>query len=86
MVLNESETEDDLQSRFRSRPSRAYLDSGWLDEDNYFEDNTPADTFEDEWKEKYKDLDEIQVNGALKRQWKRGKDEINHIMEWKKDL
>ena len=58
-----------------------YLGSGWLDKDNYFEDDAPADTFEDEWKEKYKDLDEIQVNGALKRQWKRGKDEINQIME-----
>ena len=70
-----------MESCFRSRPSRAYLDRSWPDEDNYFEDDAPADTFEDEWKEKYKDLDEIQVNGALKRQWKRGKDEINQIME-----
>ena len=81
MVLNEFETEDVLKSRFRSRPSRAYLDSDWLDKDHYFEDNAPADTFEDEWKEKCRDLDEIQVNGALNRQWKRGQDEINQMME-----
>ena len=53
MVLNESEilprpfdTDDDVESRFVSRPSRVYLDNSWLDEDHYFEDDIPDDTFE----------------------------------------
>ena len=54
--------EEDEESRFVSRPSRAHLDNNWLDEDHYFKDDTPADTFNDEWSEKYKDLGEIQVN------------------------
>ena len=75
MVLNESEVlprlfldEEDEESRFVLRLSRAHLDNNWLDEDHYFEDDTPVDTFDAEWYEKYKDFDEIQVNGALKRQ------------------
>ena len=54
--------------------SRLSRDDGWLDSDHYFEQDLPSDSFKDgEWKERYKDLDEIQVNGAIRRQWKKGK-------------
>ena len=65
----------------RSRPSRPYQDDGWLDTDHYFEDDAPTDSFNSsKWKEKYKDMDEIQVNGAIKRQWMRGKKEVEQIL------
>ena len=60
---------DPLHSISQSRPSRPCHDDGWLDKDHYFENDDPADTCDyDKWKEKYKDIDEIQVNGAIRKQ------------------
>ena len=56
------------------------MDGDWLDEDGHFQHDAPVDPFVDEWKEKYKDLDEIQINGAIRRQWKLGKKEIREIL------
>ena len=59
---------EEVDSLSRSRPSRPCHDDGWIDDDHYFQYDDPADSFAaDEWKEVYKNLDEIQVNGAIER-------------------
>ena len=72
---------EDVGSILHSRASRSSRDDVWLDTDHYFEQDLPSDSFKDgEWKERYKDMDEIQVNGAIRRQWKKGKLEIEEIV------
>ena len=64
-----------------ARSSRAINDGGWMDTDHYHDD-VPIDSFnEREWKEKYTKMDKIQVNGAIRRQWKMSKIEIKQIIE-----
>ena len=60
---------DDADTISASRSSRPCRDDGWIDEDNYYQlADEPADSHvANEWKEKYHDLDEIQVNRAMKR-------------------
>ncbi len=78
---------DDLGSLFHSRPSRPCQDNRWCDEDHYFQHDAPVDVFDKkEWKETYKDLDKIQVNGAIQRQWKRGRIEFEQILAQCKDV
>ena len=83
-VVNEEqggELLEDVDALLQARASRPSRDDGWLDSDHYFEQDLPSDSFKDgERKERYKDLDEIQVNGAIGRQWKKGKLEIEEIM------
>ena len=53
-----------------------------MDEDHYSEADVPTDCYNASgWTEKYKDLDKIQVNGAIKRQWKIGREEIKQIIK-----
>ena len=60
--------------------NRPCHDNGWINEDHYAQSDTPVDLFNaSKWKEVYKDLDEIWVNGAIKRQWMRGKEEVEKI-------
>ena len=60
---------DDVQTLYRARASRPSSDNGWLDTNHYFDQDLPANSYKDgKWKEKYKDLNEIQVNGASRRQ------------------
>ena len=55
-----------------SRSCRPCHDNGWINDDHYTQSNEPSDSFNvSEWKEVYKDLDKIRVNGAIKRQWMR---------------
>ena len=72
---------DDANTISASRSSRPCLDDGWLDEDNCYQSvDEPADSHvANEWKEKYHDLDKIRVNGAMKRQWMRGREEIQQL-------
>ena len=78
---------DDVETIYRARASRPGSNDGWLDTDHYFAQDLPADSYKDgEWKEKYKDLDEIQVNGASRRQWKKGISEIEQIMNRCKEV
>ena len=64
---------DGVESLFRPRASRPSNDDGWLDYDHYSHLDAPADSYADgEWRERDSDLDEIQVNGAIRRQWKKG--------------
>lgn len=56
---------DDVDSLFQARASRPSCDDGWLDADHYFDQDLPLDSFNDgEWKEKYKDIDDIAVDRA----------------------
>jgi len=49
-----------------SRSSRPFTDKDWMDQDHYFDGDLPADQHGSaEWKETYKDMDEIQVNYLL---------------------
>ena len=73
---------DASDSLFQSRPSRPCHDEGWLDDDHYFDHDEPIDPCSVDWKEMYKDMDEIQVNGAIRRQWVRlGMEEVRQIIE-----
>ena len=64
-----------------SRSSRPFQDTGWADDDHYHESDLPTDQIvPSEWTEKYKDLDQIQVNAAIKRQWKKGRKEIEQVI------
>ena len=64
-----------------SRSSRPFQDTGWADDDHYHESDLPTDQFvPSEWAEKYKDLGQIQVNAAIKRQWKKGRKEIEQVV------
>ena len=84
-AFDSNETDDPIsigvdETLSQSRPSRPSQDQGWLDEDHYFEHDLPSEEFNPgEWKEEYKHMDEIQVNGALRRQWKFGRKEITQI-------
>ena len=72
---------DDVKSIFCLRPSRPSNDHGWLDSDHYSQLDLPTDSYTDgEWKERYTDLDEIQINGAIRRQWIQGQKEIRQIV------
>ena len=79
---------DDADTIFGSRSSRPCLDDGWINEDHYYQSaDEPADSHvANEWKEKYQDLDEIRVNGAMKRQWMRGREEIQQVTARCKDI
>ena len=69
----DSSTESESDATFASRPSRPFQDNGWMDEDHYNEVDVPTDCHNaSKWKQTYKDLGEIQVNGTIKRQWKIG--------------
>ena len=75
---------DDLENLIQSssRSSRPHLDDSWLDLDQCLDSNAPTDMYQQgKWKEKYKDLDEILVNGASRRQWTRVKEEIRQILK-----
>ena len=88
-MANESAHEEgDLDSLFRARSSRPHLDKGWEDNDHYYQQHdVPGDQFSaDEWKEKYKDMDEIHVNGSKQRQWNQGKEEIRQILKQCEEL
>ena len=78
----DSSSESESDAPFASRPSRPFQDNGWMDGDHYSEADVPTDCHNaSEWTEKYKDLDEIQVNGAIKRQWKIGIEEVKQIIK-----
>ena len=77
--LNEPELDEEVSSN--SRPSRPFRDNGWMDADHYFDAELPTDQHDpNEWTKTYKDIDEIQVNAAIKRQWKRGRDEVKQVI------
>ena len=64
-----------------SRSSRPFTDKDWMDQDHYFDGDLPTDQHGSaEWKETYKDMDEIQVNAAIRRQWKRGRNEVKQVI------
>ena len=65
----DSSSESESDAPFASRPSRPFQDNGWMDEDYYYDADVSADCYNPrEWSETYKDLDEIQVSGAIKQQ------------------
>jgi hypothetical protein len=78
---SESSLPGDADAITVARSSRPCLDDGWMDEDHYHQSaDEPADVHvANEWKEKYHDLDEIRVNGALKKQWTRGTEETQQV-------
>ena len=64
-----------------SRSSRPFTDKDWMDQDHYFDGDLPTDQHGSaEWKETYKDMDEIQVNAAIRRQWKRGPNKVKQVI------
>ena len=63
-----------------SRPTSFYKDGGWRDGDHYFDDR-PSDDYQPGWKEAYTRMDDIQVNGALRRQWIIAQAEIEQITD-----
>ena len=68
-VLDSDSDAEDLHLISILRPSRPHQDYGCMGEDHYFENNDLTNSFDSsEWKEEYKDMDEIQVTGAIKRQ------------------
>jgi len=75
------EPELDLAEPSISRPSRPFIDKDWVDEDHYFDGDLPTDQYgSGEWKETYKDIDEIQFNGSIRRHWKRGQNEVRQVI------
>ena len=66
-------TQFDVDSLLQARASRPSCDDGWLDTDHYFDQDLPVDSFKDgEWKEKYTDLDKIQVKAQFEGSGRRG--------------
>ena len=64
-----------------SRSSRPSQDVGWADDDHYHDSDLPTDQYvPSKWTEKYKDLDQIQVYAAIKRQWKKGRKEVGQVV------
>ena len=75
------EPELDLAEPSISRPSRPFIDKDWVDEDHYFDGDLPTDQYgSGEWKETYRDIDEIQFNGSIRRHWKRGQNEVRQVI------
>ena len=75
------EPELDLAEPSISRPSRPFIDKDWVDEDHYFDGDLPTDQYgSGDWKETYKDIDEIQFNGSIRRHWKRGQNEVRQVI------
>ena len=64
-TLDARSLSDDADTLFRdSRPSRAYYDDrGWKSLDDYSSD-APVEEAATGWKQRYKKLDQILVNGA----------------------
>ena len=82
-----SSLEHEVESLSRARSSRPYHDDGWADNDHYFEYDEPVHVYAaGEWNRLHKDLGEMQVNGAITRQWKRGREEITQILSWCRDV
>lgn len=85
--LNEDSTVDELlkalagaDSLSPSRSSRPHHDDGWQDDDYYFAGGT-ADVPSTSWKEMYTKMDNISVNGAIKRHWQKlGIKEVEQII------
>ena len=80
-TLDARSLSDDADPLFRdSRPSRAYYDDrGWKSLDDYSSD-APVEEAATGWKQRYKKLDQILVNGAKRRHWTLAKNEITQIM------
>ena len=50
-----------------ARPSRPFKDPDWTDKDHYYNGDLANESCSiEEWKRTYRDLDEIQVNGAIR--------------------
>ena len=95
MVLDESSVlpaeaaldsaEDEGDECFESsvaRPSRPFEDADWTDKDHYYDGDLPTESCSiDEWKRTYRDLDEIQINGAIRRHWSKGKEEVRQVIK-----
>ena len=78
---------NEVASLSLSGSSRPCHGNGWINEDHYAQSNTPVDSSNaSKWKGMCKDLDEIWVNGGIKRQWRRGKEEVEQILRQYKDV
>ena len=81
-ALNSAEDEGDKCFEYPvARPSRPFEDAVWTDKDHYYDGDLPTESCSiDEWKRTYRDLDEIQINGAIRRHWSKGKEEVRQVI------
>ena len=62
------------------RPSRPFQDDDWTEQDHYYDGDLPEESCSEKWNRVYHDLDEIQVNGAIRRHWSKGKEEVRQVV------
>ena len=61
-----------------ARPSRPSQDADWTDQDHYYDGDLSEESCLKKWNHVHHGLDEIQVNGAIRRHWSwsKGKEEV----------
>ena len=59
-----------------ARLSRPFEDTDWTDQDHFYDGDLPEESCPGEWKLVHRDLDDIQFNGAIRRHWSKGKEEV----------